>query len=74
MALHIDDDCMTLELNGTKTHAATRVGCLWRVTTWPRLLNRNEAITALTPAEWLLSGHSADAPCAAAWREELNGA
>jgi hypothetical protein len=72
MALRIDDDYMSLELNGTKTaHAAVRVGLLWRVTGWPRLLDRNEAITALTLAEWLLSGRSTDSPCVRAWREEL---
>ena len=74
MALHIDDDHMTLELDGAKTHAAVRVGSLWRVTGWPRPLNGNKAITALTLTEWLLTGHSADAPCAGAWREELDGA
>jgi hypothetical protein len=74
MALRINDDCMTLELDGTKARAAVRVGSLWRVDGWPRLLNRNEAITALTLAEWLLSGHSADSPCAVAWRRELTGA
>jgi len=74
MALHIDDDYMSLELDGSEARAAVRLGSLWRVTGWPRLLNRNEAITALTLAEWLLSGHSADAPCAVAWQEELNGA
>lgn len=72
MALHVDDDYMTLELDGTRTHAAVRVGSLWRVTGRSRLLDRNEAITALVLAEWLLSGHSADAPCAVAWREELD--
>jgi hypothetical protein len=74
MALHIDDDCMTLELDGTEVRAAVRIGPLWCVTGWSRLLNRNEAITALTLAEWLLSERSANAPCAVAWREELNGA
>jgi hypothetical protein len=39
-----------------------------RVTNWPRLLNRIEAITALTLAERLLSAHSADSPCAIARR------
>jgi len=74
MALHIDDDCMSLEVDGTVIHAAIRVGRLWRVTGWPRILDRNEAITALTLAEWLLSGHSTDAPFVAAWREERHGA
>jgi hypothetical protein len=71
MALHISDKSMSLEINGATVNAAVRLGSLRRVTGWPRLLNRNEAITALTLAEWLLSGRSADAPCVAAWREEL---
>jgi len=73
VALHVDDDCMSLEIDGTVAHAAVRLGHLWCVTGSSRLLNRNEAITALTLAEWLLSGHSADAPCPAAWRKEEHG-
>jgi hypothetical protein len=74
MALHIDDDHMSLKLDGAEARAAVRIGALWRVTGWPRLPNRNEAITALTLAEWLLSGRDAHSPGAAAWREELNDA
>jgi hypothetical protein len=36
-----------------------------------RLLTRNQAITALTLAEWLRSGMDPDSPHAAAWRAEL---
>jgi hypothetical protein len=71
MALHINDDSMSLEVNGAMVKAAIRLDNLWRVTGWPRLLTRNEAITALTLAEWLLSGRCADVPCVTAWREEL---
>jgi hypothetical protein len=71
MALHIKDDSMSVEINGATVKAAVRLENLWRVTGWPRLLTRNEAITALTLAERLLSGGNADAPCVAAWREEL---
>jgi hypothetical protein len=71
MALHINDDSMSVEIDGATVKAAVRLDNLWRVTGWPRLLTRNEAITALTLAEWLLSGRSADAPCVAVWREEL---
>jgi len=74
MALHINDDFMSIEVDGTVIRVAVRLGLLWRVTGWPRLLNRNEAITALTLAERLLSRHGADAPCLAASREELHGA
>jgi hypothetical protein len=55
MALHIDDDYMSLEAGGTVTCVAVRRGHLWRVTGWPRLVNRNEAITVLTLTELLLS-------------------
>jgi hypothetical protein len=71
MALHINDDSMSVEINGATVKAAVGLDHLWWVTGWPRLLTRNEATTALTLAEWLLSGRSADAPCVAAWREEL---
>ena len=72
MGVHINDDSMSLEIGGATVNAAVRLDNLWRVTGWPRLLSRNEAITALTLAEWLLmSGRSADALCVAAWREEL---
>jgi hypothetical protein len=71
MALHINDASMSLEINGAKVKAAARLDNLWRVTGWPRLLTWNEAITALTLAEWLLSERSADAPCVATWQEEL---
>ena len=70
MALHIDDDCMSLEADGIVTRAAVRPGHLWRMTVWPRLLNRNEAITALTLAEWLHSGQSGEVAYVAAWQEE----
>ena len=71
MALHINDDSMSVEINGATIDAAVRLDNLWRVTGWPRLLTGNEAITALTLAERLLSGRRADAPCVAAWRKEL---
>ena len=64
MTLHIDDDCMSLEVNGTVTRVAVRLGYLWRVTGWPRLLSGNEAITALT---------SRLAPFLAQWRSAVRG-
>jgi hypothetical protein len=54
MGVHITDDSMSLEIGGATVNAAVRLDNLWRVTGWPRLLSRNEAITALTLAEWLL--------------------
>jgi hypothetical protein len=38
---------MSLEINGAEITAAVRFDHLWRVTGRPRLLTRNEAITAL---------------------------
>ena len=72
MALHINDDSMSLEINGAAVKAAVRLDNLWRVTGWPRLLTRNEAITALVLAERLLVGYGDDDPFVAGWREELS--
>jgi hypothetical protein len=68
MALHINDDSMSLEINGAAVKAAVCLDNLWRVTGWPRLLTRNEAITALVLAERLLAGHGDDDPFVAAGR------
>jgi hypothetical protein len=72
MALHINDDSMSLEINGATVKAAVRLANLWRVTGWPRLLTRHEAITALVLAERLLAGYGHDDPFVAGWREELS--
>ena len=72
MALHISDDSRSLEINGATVKAAVRLDTLWRVTGWPRLLTRNEAITALTLAERLANGYGDDDPFVAGWREELS--
>ncbi len=72
MALHINDDSMSLEINGVAVKAAVRLDSLWRVTGWPRLLTRNGAITALVLAERLLAGYGDDDPFVAGWREELS--
>jgi hypothetical protein len=57
MSIKINEDSMTLEINGAAVEAAVRLDTLWRVTGWPRLLTRNEAITALVlaqrPARWI---------------------
>jgi hypothetical protein len=66
-----NDDSMSLEINGATVKAAVRLDNLWRVTSWPRLLTRNEAITALL-AERLLAGYGDDDPFVAGWREELS--
>jgi hypothetical protein len=56
MSIKINDDSMVLEINGAEITAAVRLDHLWRVAGWPRLLSRNEAITALTLAERLANG------------------
>jgi hypothetical protein len=71
MAVRINNDSMAVKINGATLDRAERQGALWRVDGWPRLLTRNQAITALTLAEWILSGNDPDSPHAAAWRAEL---
>jgi hypothetical protein len=64
MALHMDD-CMK---PGTRRHEGPRGGTGRLPVARHRLAQareRNEAITALTLTEWLLSGRSADATCMA---------
>ena len=72
MSIKINDDSMVLEINGAEITAAVRLDHLWRVTGWPRLLSRNEAITALTLAERLTGGYGDDDPFVARWRKELS--
>ncbi|HEX9540313.1 MAG TPA: hypothetical protein VGA04_19295 [Streptosporangiaceae bacterium] len=72
MSIKINEDSMTLEINGAAVEAAVRLDTLWRVTGWPRLLTRNEAITALVLAQRLLAGYGDDDPFVAGWREELS--
>lgn len=71
MTVRINDDSMAVVIDGVTRDRAERQGDLWRVDGWPRLLTRNQAITALTLAEWLRSGRGPDSPHAAAWRAEL---
>jgi hypothetical protein len=40
MSIKINDDSMSLEINGAEITAAVRLDHLWRVTGWPRLLSR----------------------------------
>lgn len=74
MAIKIDEDRMTLTIDGTEIATASRTGDRWIVSTWPDTLTYNEAITALTLAERLAHGHGHDDPFVVAWREELAGA
>jgi hypothetical protein len=67
MSIEINEDLMTLEINGAEITAAVRVDHLWRVTRWPRLLTRNEAIMALTLAERLAPDQDRTASRSAPW-------
>src|SRR5580692_4740367 len=70
MSLRIDDDAMSLEVGGEvvatarfSQHAAADGRGAWIVSDRPgRLLNRNQAITALTVTELLEIGHRSDHP------------
>lgn len=79
MAIRINDDSMTLEVDGRvvatarfSEHAAADGNGAWIVSTHPaRLFSRNRAITALTLAERLASGFGDDDPFVKNWRKEL---
>ncbi len=72
MAIRIDDDCMTLEINGVVISQARRLpGGWWEVDYWPRFFDRDQAITALTVTELLETGHGGGDPLVAALRKEL---
>ncbi len=72
MAIRIDDDLMTLEIDGTVIARARRLtGGWWEISYWPRFFDRNQAITALTVTELLESGYPSDDPLVLALREEL---
>jgi hypothetical protein len=70
MALHTNDDCLSLEADETVTCVAVRLGHLRPVIGWPRLLNRN----ALTLTEWLRSRSSGEAAYVAARHGESHDA
>jgi hypothetical protein len=71
MTLKINEDSMAVEVNGSTIATAARTDDRWTVSTWPRALKYNQAITALTLAERLAAGHGDDDPFVAGWREEL---
>jgi hypothetical protein len=71
MSITISDHSMVLEINGAIVAAATECDGGWRVGGWPRLLDRNQAITALTIAELLRIGVDIDDPVVTALRAEL---
>jgi len=72
MAIKIDDDCMTLEIDGRIIATAKRrPSGWWEVSYWPRFFDRNQAITALTITELLETGRSSNDPLVLALRAEL---
>jgi hypothetical protein len=73
MAIKIDDDQMTFEIDGTVIAVAKRrAGGWWEVTNWPRLFDRNQAITALSVTELLETGHRSDDPLVTALRRSCD--
>lgn len=72
MAININDNVMSLEINGNVVATAhERSGGWWEVSYWPRFFDRNQAITALTVTELLETGYGNDDPLVIALREEL---
>lgn len=72
MAIKIDDDRMTLEIDGRVIATALYLsGGWWEVSCWPRFFDHNQAITALTITELLETGRPSDDPLVLALREEL---
>jgi hypothetical protein len=79
MSLRIDNESMSLEVNGRviatarfAPHAAADGHGAWIVSDRSaRLLTRNQAITALTVTELLAIGHRPDHPLVLAFEEEL---
>jgi hypothetical protein len=72
MTITINDDLMTLQIDGKVIATATqRPDGWWEVTNWPGFLNRNQAIIALTVTELLSAGYGPDDPPVTTLREEL---
>ncbi len=72
MTLNISDCYMALEISGIVVADATaQANSQWQVSTWPVLLDRNQAITALTITELLELGYPSSHPLVVALRSEL---
>jgi hypothetical protein len=72
MTLKISDDHMALETGGQIIAEAKVTGDgRWKASNWPELLDRNQAITALTVTELLECGYPSDHPVVVALRDEL---
>ena len=80
MSTKINDDSMSLEINGHviataefRNHATADGQGAWVVSCHPgRLFTRNQAITAMVLAERLAAGYGDDDPFVIGWREELS--
>jgi hypothetical protein len=71
MAIKINDDSMRVEVDESVIATATRISDGWIVSTWPGVLTRNQAITALMIAEYVATDHGEDDPFVVAGRAEL---
>jgi hypothetical protein len=72
MTLKISDAHMALEMGGQVIAVAKVAGDgRWQVNNWPELLDRNQAITALTVTELLERGYPSEHPVVAALRDEI---
>jgi hypothetical protein len=72
MSIRINDDLMTLELDGQVIAKANRrPGGWWEVTNWSRFLDRNQAITALTVTGLLATGRDSNDPFVKVLKAEL---
>jgi hypothetical protein len=79
MSTKIDDDFMSLEIDGRviataelHSHAAADGRGAWIVPAYPgRLFTRNQAITAMVLAERLAAGYGDNDLFVIGWREEL---
>jgi hypothetical protein len=71
MTIKINETSMSVTIDGFEIATATRKGDHWTASTWPHSLTRNQAITALTIAELLATGHSDYDLVVVALREEL---
>ncbi|WP_433326522.1 hypothetical protein [Spirillospora sp. CA-294931] len=74
MAIQITERSMTATVDGTVIATATRVDGAWQATNWPHPLTRHQAITALSMAARLATGHNETDPLVITWRRELTGA
>ena len=72
MTLNINEDSMTVDVDGVVIATARRIPSgWWEVSHWPQSFDRNQAITALMVTELLAAGRSNDDPLVAALRGEL---